>query len=149
MKNIIRNTLLAVGVAGTLAIGAGAYAETAAPSAPPSRQAGGQSFSGSHARGPLARHRLRAMRRSAMRRLARRLHLDHAQRAQARQIHAKAMAAIWAARADEHLTRDQHVAQIRAAVEAGRGEFRGMLNPDQRAKLEQIESRREQRLMGL
>jgi len=76
------------------------------------------------------------------------LHLDGPQRAQARQIHAKAMAAIWAARADGSLTRDQRVAQIKMAVEAGRGEFRNMLSADQRAKLDQIESRRERRLLG-
>lgn len=77
------------------------------------------------------------------------LHLDGPQRAQVRQIHAKAMAAIWAARADGSLTRGQRVAQIRTAIEAGRGEFRTLLTPDQRAKLDQIESRRERRLLGL
>lgn len=149
MNNIIRTTLLSLGVAGTLAVGAGAYAAASSPSTPPpSVPAGGHAFAGSHSRGAWARHRLRAMRRRSVRRLARMLHLDGPQRAQARQIHAKAMAAIWAARADGSLTRDQRVAQIKMAVEAGRGEFRNMLSADQRAKLDQIESRRERRLLG-
>jgi hypothetical protein len=92
---------------------------------------------------------MHAMRRNRMRRLAHRLHLDKAQRTAALHVHAKAMADIWAARADESLTPDQRGAKIKAAVENGRTEFRSLLNPDQRAKLDQIESRRERRLLGL
>jgi hypothetical protein len=89
------------------------------------------------------------MRRNGMRRLVRFLRLDPAQREQVKQIHAKAMADIWAARADQTLSPDQRVARIRAASETGRAAFRGMLNPDQQAKLQGLEDRRERRLMGM
>jgi hypothetical protein len=90
-----------------------------------------------------------AMRRNRMRRLARRLHLDKTQRTALRHVHAKAMADIWSARADESLTADQRSTRIKAAVEMGRSEFRNLLTPDQRTQLDQIEARRERRLMGL
>jgi hypothetical protein len=89
------------------------------------------------------------MHRRWMRRLSRRLHLDPAQRTQLRHIHAKAMAEIWSARADDQLSREQRTTRIKAAVEAGRTEFRGLLNPDQRAQLDRIEERRERRLLGM
>ena len=84
-----------------------------------------------------------------MRRLARRLHLSEPQRSAARQIHAKAVAEIRAARADGTLTRDQRVARIRAAVQEGRSDFVNLLTLDQRSKLDRIENRRERWLMGL
>jgi hypothetical protein len=89
------------------------------------------------------------MRRNRMRRLARVLNLDKPQRTALRQVHAKAMADIWAARADSTLTKEQRGARIKAAVETGRTAFRSLLRPDQLAKLDRIESRRERRLMGL
>jgi hypothetical protein len=90
-----------------------------------------------------------AMRRNRMRRLAHFLRLDKTQRLALRHVHAKAMADIWSARADESLTPEQRSVRIKAAVDAGRTEFSNLLTPDQRAKLEQIENRREQRLLGL
>ena len=92
---------------------------------------------------------MQALRRNRMRRLAHRLHLDKAQRTAALHVHAKAMADIWAARADATLNREQRGARIKAAVETGRTAFRSLLRPDQLSKLDRIESRRERRLMGL
>ncbi|HEY5080093.1 MAG TPA: hypothetical protein VII43_09600 [Opitutaceae bacterium] len=83
-----------------------------------------------------------------MRRLARRLQLTEPQRAAAGQLHEKAIAEIRTARADPTLTKDQKVARIRATVQAGRADFVNLLTPDQRAKLDRIESRRECRLTG-
>jgi Spy/CpxP family protein refolding chaperone len=155
MKNLIRNTLIVAGFASGLGIVAGAFAEAdssaAPPPAPPASTApadghGGQTF---QPKGDWRGRPRLAIRRNRMRRLARFLQLDKTQRMALRHVHAKAMADIWSARADEGLTPEQRSVRIKAAVEAGRTEFRNLLTPDQRAKLEQIENRREQRLLGL
>jgi hypothetical protein len=155
MKNIIRNTLIVAGFVSGLGVVAGAFAEAdtsaAPPSAPPAATAPADGHSGPafQSKGEGRAHPRLALRRNRMRRLAHFLKLDKTQRMAFRHVHAKAMADIWSARADESLTPDQRSVRIKAAVEAGRTEFRNLLTPDQRARLEQIENRREQRLMGL
>jgi hypothetical protein len=155
MNIFTKKTVLTAGLACTLGLGAGAFAEVNAPAAPqppadaPAAPAvaPGKPAARSHL-GWRAR-RLMAIHRRWMRRLSRRLNLDPAQRTQLRHIHAKAMAEIWSARADDQLSREQRSAKIRAAVESGRTELRGILNPDQRARLDRIEERRERRLLGM
>jgi hypothetical protein len=98
---------------------------------------------------PWAARRMQALRRHWMRRLSRRLGLDKTQRSALRQVHAQAMASIWAARADSSLTPDQRREKIRAAVDTGRNQFQGLLKPDQHAKLDRIEGARERSMLGL
>lgn len=156
MKTMTGRTLIALGVASCLGIGTAVYAQTNAtalpppPSPPAATPPGvGHSLSEAPSRGQWrARMRL-AMRWNRMKRLAHRLRLDPTQRLAFRHIHAKAMAEIWAARADEHLTADERGARIKAAVEAGRTEFRNMLAPEQREKLDRIENRRARTLLGM
>ena len=93
--------------------------------------------------------RRQALRRHRVRWLAHHLQLTEAQRTAARHVHAKAMADIWAVRADDTLTKEQRIERIKGAVQSGRTEFINLLTPDQRAKLDAIESRRERRLMGI
>jgi Spy/CpxP family protein refolding chaperone len=143
MNKLIKMTLLAAGISGGLALGASAQPATSAPAPAPQQAGHAHSYRGQNA------HWRHAMRRNGMRRLARYLRLDPAQREQVKQIHAKAMADIWAARADQALSPDQRAARIRAASEAGRAAFRGLLNPEQQAKLQGLEDRRERRLMGM
>jgi hypothetical protein len=151
MKNIIRNTLIVAGFASGLGIVAGAFAEADSSAAPPAATAPADSHSGPafQSKGQWRSHPGMAIRRNRMRRLAHFLQLDKTQRMALRHVHAKAMADIWSARADNSLTPEQRSVRIKAAGEAGRTEFRNLLTPDQRAKLDQIENRREQRLMGL
>jgi len=151
---------MTVGFASGLGIGAVAFAQADSPSTPPPAppaaaapaapaQADGHSLSKAPARGGLSGRWMQFVRRNWMKRLARRLHLDKTQRSEFRHIHAKAMAGIWAARADESLTRDQRRERIKAAVEAGRTDFRNLLTPDQRTRLDEIELRRERMLLGM
>ncbi len=155
MNPFTKKTVLAAGLACTLGLGAGAFAEVTAP-ATPQPPAAASTAPAAAPDGPRGHsnlgwraRRLMAMHRRWMRRLSRRLHLDPAQRTQLRHIHAKAMAEIWSARADDQLSRDQRKTRIKAAVETGRTEFRSLLNPDQRAQLDRIEERRERRLLGM
>ncbi len=155
MNPFTKKTVLAAGLACTLGLGAGAFAEATAP-ATPQPPAATSAAPAVAPNGPRAHlrlgwrgRRLLAMQRHWMRRLSRRLNLDPTQRTQLRHIHAKAMAEIWAARADDQLSRDQRIARIKAAVESGRTEFRNLLNPDQRARLDRIEERRQDRLLGM
>jgi hypothetical protein len=150
MKIITTKTLLATGLACSLGLGAVAYAQGNAPATPPppTPPAAAPSAHPAPPFGARARWRM-AMQQHRLRRLARWLHLDKGQRAQLRHIHAKAMAEIWSARADDQLTKEQRTTKIRAAVENGRTEFRGILNPDQQAKLQKLEDFRARRLMGM
>jgi hypothetical protein len=152
MKTLLTKTFLAVGLAGGLGFGVVAVAQSNGPSTPPPSQ----SASPAQAQGTSAHRgtgdrslRRHVAHRIRMRRLARRLQLTDTQRTAARQIHAKAVAEIRAARVDGTLTRDQRIARIRASVQAGRADFANLLTPDQHAKLDRIENRREQRLLGL
>jgi uncharacterized membrane protein len=147
MNNIIKISLLAVTLAGGLSLGAVALAQTSGSATPPPANA--HSWAGGQSKAAWRGHSRQAMRRNRMRWLAHMLHLTASQKTAFRQIHAKAMAGIWAARADAQLSPDQRTAQVKTAVEAGRSEFRNLLSPEQRAKLERIESRRERMLIGI
>jgi hypothetical protein len=155
MNTMIRKTLVVVGIACGLGLGVGAFADAVAPAIPPPptppAAASAEVHSGSKdpANGGWRGRRRLALHRRWMRRLAHRLHLDKSQRAVLRNIHSRAMAEIWAARADTQLTPEQRHARIRAAIETGRTAFRGLLTPEQGAKLDQIEERRNRRMMGL
>jgi pyruvate/2-oxoglutarate dehydrogenase complex dihydrolipoamide acyltransferase (E2) component len=153
MNILNKKTLLAAGLACSLGLGALAYADSDAPAATPPPAAPASAPAAAPAKnaptfGWRTRWRM-AMQRHRMRRLAHWLQLDKSQRAQFREIRAKAMAKIWTARADEQLTQDQRIERIRSAVEGGRSEFRSILNPAQQAKLQKLEDFRERRLLGM
>jgi hypothetical protein len=156
MNTILIKSLAAVGLAGSLGLGAAAFAQANGPSTPPPTPPAATAPAEGHAHtgpGAQARAERRSFRRQAMRhrqlrRLAHALKLDKTQRTAVRQLHARAMADIWAARADPSLTKDQRRQRVQSALENGRTGFRNLLTPDQRAKLDQIESRREGRMMG-
>jgi hypothetical protein len=155
MNILTQKTLLVAGLACGLGLGAAAYGDSTAtppppPTAPVAAVPAPATVPGPH--GPAFGWRLRwrmALHRHRMRRFARWLQLDKGQREQFRHIRAKAMAAIWSARADEQLTKDQRREKVRAAVDGGRAEFRGILNAEQQAKLQQLEDSRERRLLGM
>lgn len=152
MNILNKKTLVAAGLACSLGLGALAYAGADAPTAtpPPSPASAPAAASAKNAPAYGWRTRWRmAMQRRRMRHLAHWLHLDKNQRAQFREIRAKAMTKIWTARADEQLTKDQRIQKVRAAVEGGRSEFRSILNPEQQAKLQKLEDFRERRLLGM
>ena len=102
---------MAAACAGLLGTGA-ALAADPTPQAAPAPQAAHNGFNGGR-RNPRAMRRMQAFRRNWMRRLSRRLELDKAQRTALRHVHAKAMAGIWAARADEGLRPDQRRVRAR------------------------------------
>lgn len=155
MNIFTKKTVLTAGLACSLGLGAGAFAEVNAPAEPqpPAASPGAPAAVPANPAAPFhpgwRARRLMAFHRRWMRHLSRWLSLGPTQRTQLRHIHAKAMAEIWSARADDQLSRERRIAQIRAAVESGRAEFRGILNPDQRAKLDRFEESRERRLLGL
>jgi hypothetical protein len=151
MKPIAMKSIIAVACAGLIGGGAILAAETAAaPNAiPPSNPPSAHSWQNAPHRAPWAARRMQALRRHWMHRLSRRLGLDKTQRTALRQVHAQAMASIWAARADASLTPDQRREEIRAAVDTGRNQFQGLLKPDQREKLDRIEGARERSMLGL
>ena len=132
-----------IGLAG--ALGAGALAQdTSAPrTLTPPEHSQAKAFHKGHW-GVHNRQALRRVRRQAQRRLARFLGLTREQRSALRHIRAKTLAAVWTARADEHLTKAQRVEALKTAAAAGRASFRSLLTPAQTAKLEQVEQRPEQ-----
>jgi Spy/CpxP family protein refolding chaperone len=151
MRNIIVRSVLAIGAAGSLGLGAAAFAQSAGPSTPPPTPPAAQVPDGrmSRPRGEGRALGRQALRHGRMRRLARRLHLTEQQRTAARHLHAKTMAEVWAARADDTLTREQKIERIKAALHSGRSDFENLLTPEQHAKLDEIKTRRENRLLGL
>jgi len=156
MKIILRKLMLAAGFASGLGVVAAAFAQTDGASTPPpptppaaTAPADVHSVAKTRPEGGWRGRCRRLAHHRWLRRLARRLGLDTAQRAQLVHIHAKAMAGIWAARADDTLTKDQRRERIKATVEAGRADLNGILTPDQREKLELIELRQQRALLGL
>jgi len=79
-----------------------------------------------------------AVRRVRMAALADRLELTSAQRTQMHEAQSKAHAAMKVVRADTTLTVEQKKAKAREISQASRAEMRGLLTPEQSAKLDQI-----------
>jgi Spy/CpxP family protein refolding chaperone len=132
MKKLIKFALVAVG------LGVGALSALPAAAAETNTDV------------PKERHpRLRALvkQRAAMRaEVARRLDLTDEQKAQLKSGRAKTAETLKTLRHDPNLTREQKREQARDALEAARAELRGVLTPEQQAKLDQArESRRTRR----
>ena len=88
-----------------------------------------------HAGGWLAQHPAMA------RRIAKKLGLSADQITQLRASRANAVAAVKAIRADATLTPDQRRAKVRETVQAAHTAMRGVLTPDQQAKLREMRTR--------
>ena len=124
MKTLLRLTLLAAGLIAAVLPAANAAEAT---------------------QDPAAKHpRLRAMlalRQAVNQRVAKKLGLSADQVAQLKADRAKAAAAVKTIRADTSLTPDQKKAKVRETVQAARAEMRGVLTPDQQAKLQKMRAR--------
>ena len=121
MKTLIRLTLLLAGLAVAALPAANAADATPAPA---------------------AKHpRLRAMialRKAVLQRVAKKIGLSPDQVAQLKADRARAFTAVRAIRADTSLTLGQKKAKVRETVQAARTEMRGVLTPDQQAKLQKL-----------
>lgn len=123
MKTFTRITLLAVGLAAALPlVNAADTTTTPAPNHP----------------------RLKALlahRQAIRQRVAKRLGLSADQISQLKAERAKTVAAVKAIRADSSLTPEQRREKIRSTVMAARTEARGVLTPDQQAKVKHLRAR--------
>ena len=136
MKTFVKITLLATGLAATLATLPFANAAddgTVAPAAAAGRHP-----------------RLRAlMQRQAVRqRIAQRLDLSADQKAQLKAARASTAAAVKAIRTDASLTTEQKKAKVRETLQATRTQLRGVLTTDQQAKLGQLRAQIRERLQA-
>lgn len=124
MKTLAKITLLAVGFAVAALPAITAAADTApAPGDKPG-------LAGKHPR-------LKALlqRKAVRQRIAQRLGLTAEQITQLKATRARTVEAIKSIRADASLTTEQKKANARATVQAARGEMRGVLTPDQQARM--------------
>jgi len=123
MKTLLKLTLLAAGLAAALPL-----LQAADPAPAPA--------TGKHPH-------LRALvkRRAVRQRIAQRLGLSPDQVTQLKSARAKTATAIKAIRTDNNLTAEQKKTQVRDALKAARTEMRGVLTPDQQAKLRQFRAR--------
>jgi Spy/CpxP family protein refolding chaperone len=87
-----------------------------------------------------------AVRHVRMDALARRLGLTTEQRTQIRAIQQRTAATVRSIRKDSALSAEPRHARVRAIVQTGRKEMRGVLTPDQRTKLDQMRRRLRDRL---
>ena len=122
MKTLLKLTLLAAGLATALPI---IQAADAAPAK-----------AGKH-----AHPRALAAKRAIHQRVAQRLGLSQEQVGQLKADRAKTAAAVQAIRGDATLSAEQKKAKVRETRQAARTEMRGMLNPDQQAKLDQLKKK--------
>jgi len=128
MKTLATITLLAAGLAAALPLVNAA--ETAPVTTPPAAAAT-----------PPRLHAAQAHRAAMRQRLAKRLGLSADQTAQLKANRAKTVAAVKAIRADPALAADQKKGKVRATLQAARTEMRGVLTPDQQAKLRELRLR--------
>lgn len=139
MNHFTKITVLAAGLAAAIP-----YVSAAESTSVPAPGANAPAATGHvHARGR-AWHR-----QAAFRHMARRLHLSQDQIGQMRAIRSSTHRAVASIRANASLTREQQRSQIRALHATSRQQMLALLNSEQKARLERMHRRVEERLGGL
>lgn len=137
MKNLIKVSLVAAGLAAALPFTSVAQSTDTAPATPPAATA---PAAVPH-RHPMMRRAMMRRRAALHRRLVRRLGLNATQIAQLKTIRQNTATSLKALRANTSLTPDQRKAQAHELLASAHTQMRGVLTPEQQTKLNHLKAR--------